>query len=464
MMQAVHLDRWRRACAWPVLIGSALAAGCAGGAWLESPIEAELPIDPPKHGYPTALPSASMNAPAVNAPVTPAPQASPQPAYAESSAHPAQSQASQHQQPTQQPSPQQYANQQRLDRQQPLRPSLAVIPPQYVHSPPSTSPVPAPATNPSTASSQAPPSSAASFPQLDLSFLDTLASSPVTQPNASSSSNPTTTDVASHATSTKSTVQLASAESSESPTQRHERLEKSQAALIEALETEIRHRREASPSDDELPRLEQQLRLVYAAAGRLDDAVSVIDSLDPSQREAYKNLMFGLGVWLSPDEARRAPLRTAKVLHSLRDATSDLTASSKLELKNLTFCERVDQFGWYSEFPRKEFQPKQQVILYAEVENFAAEQKGPAGYETELQGAYVILDSSGQEIASRQLQLDKEVCRNHRRDYFLAYRIYLPDNIPPGRYRLELTVEDLKARGKYQGRKLGEGVIEFTIR
>jgi hypothetical protein len=104
------------------------------------------------------------------------------------------------------------------------------------------------------------------------------------------------------------------------------------------------------------------------------------------------------------------------------------------------------------------------VILYAEVENFTAEHKGGAGYETELQGSYVILDSSGQEVASRQLQLDKEVCRNHRRDYFLAYRIYMPEAISPGRYRLELTVEDLKARGKYQGRKLGEGVIEFAIR
>lgn len=234
--------------------------------------------------------------------------------------------------------------------------------------------------------------------------------------------------------------------------------------LIEALEAEIRERRgETSPSD-ELLRLEQQLRLVYLASGRIDDAVSEVQSLDAQQREAYKHLMFGLGVWLSPDEARRPPLRGAKVLQSLREATGELAAASKLELRNLVFCERVDHFGWYTEFPRKEFQPKQQVILYAEIENFTAEHKGPAGYETELQGSYEILDSSGQIIASRQLQLDKEVCRNYRRDYFLAYRVYMPDNIVPGRYRLELTVEDLKARGKYQGRKLGEAMIEFTIR
>ena len=67
-------------------------------------------------------------------------------------------------------------------------------------------------------------------------------------------------------------------------------------------------------------------------------------------------------------------------------------------------------------------------------------------------------------VAERQLPLDREVCRNYRRDYFLAYPIYMPDGIGPGRYRLELTIEDRKAEGKYQGRKLGEGLIEFAIR
>jgi hypothetical protein len=241
-------------------------------------------------------------------------------------------------------------------------------------------------------------------------------------------------------------------------------LDKARADFIVALENEIRRRREAASSDEELPRLEQQLRLAYVAAGRLDDAVAAIESLETAQSEAYKDLMFGLGVWLSPDEARRAPLRTAKVLHSLRDATGDLAPSSKLELRNLAFCERVEYFGWYTEFPRKEFLPKQEVILYVEVQNFAADHKGPAGYETELQGSYEIFDASGQIVASRKLPLDKEICRNYRRDYFLAYPIYMPDKIAPGHYRLELTIEDLKARGKYPGRKLGEGMIEFAIR
>jgi hypothetical protein len=102
--------------------------------------------------------------------------------------------------------------------------------------------------------------------------------------------------------------------------------------------------------------------------------------------------------------------------------------------------------------------------LYVEVDNFAAEKKGPQGYETELQGSYQIFDERGQIVAERQLPLDRETCRNFRRDYFLAYPIYMPEQIVPGRYRLELTIEDRKASSDYQGRKLGEGLIEFSIR
>ena len=72
------------------------------------------------------------------------------------------------------------------------------------------------------------------------------------------------------------------------------------------------------------------------------------------------------------------------------------------------------------------------------------------------------MTAGGNIVAERKLPLDREVCRNFRRDYFLAYPIYIPESIEPGRYRLELTIEDLKASGQYQGRKFGEGMIEFS--
>ena len=241
-------------------------------------------------------------------------------------------------------------------------------------------------------------------------------------------------------------------------------LAEQQAMLIASLEAEIRDRRAAKADQAEIARLELQLRLLYLLAERPDDAVAAIDALSAPERESCKHLLFGLAALMENEPASRAPHRNAKVLRALRDATNELAAGSRLDLRNMAFCEKVEYFGWYTEFPRYEFKPKQQVILYVEVENYAAEAKGPQAFETELQGSYQIFDASGQIIAERQLPLDREVCRNYRRDYFLAYRIYMPDNIPAGEYRLELTIEDLKARGQFQGRKLGQGTIDFSIR
>jgi hypothetical protein len=233
--------------------------------------------------------------------------------------------------------------------------------------------------------------------------------------------------------------------------------------LIASLQKEIRERTDRKEVEA-IPALQQKLRLLQLVADDADDAVDQIEQLPPAEREAFKQMMFALTTWLSPDDAKRASLRNAKILRALHEANNRLSAVSKLDLKNLMFCEKVESFGWYTEFPRAEFTPKQQVILYVEVQNFAAEEKSTNAFETELQGSYQIFDAGGSIVDERQLPLDREVCRNFRRDYFLAYRIYLPNELAAGRYRLELTVEDLKAKKDFKGRKQGEAMIEFAIK
>ncbi|QDU26934.1 hypothetical protein ETAA8_20180 [Anatilimnocola aggregata] len=232
---------------------------------------------------------------------------------------------------------------------------------------------------------------------------------------------------------------------------------------IAALEREIRQRTDRK-EEAELPALRQKLRLLQLIADRNDDAVDKVEQLPPAEREAFKQMMFALSTWLSPDDAKRPSSRNAKILRSLQEVNNSLSAASKLDLSNLMFCEKVESFGWYTEFSRAEFTPKQQVILYVEVQNFAAEEKSATSFETELQGSYQIYDAAGNLIDERQLPLDREICRNYRRDYFLAYRIYLPAELAAGKYRLELTIQDLKAKPDFKGRKQGEAMIEFAIK
>lgn len=246
------------------------------------------------------------------------------------------------------------------------------------------------------------------------------------------------------------------------PADPSDRLEWLQTRYVQALEQGARSAREGG-NKEEASRLDQQLRLAYLLANDMEEAARGVESLPEAEREAYKQLMFGLAQFFSKEDARRPAHRNARVAKALRDAIRELTPASRLELKNLTFCERVEQYGWFTEFRRAEFAPKQQVLLYVEVENATAEKKGQDNFETELAGSYQIFDDAGKLAHERTLPLDKETCRNYRRDYFLAYRIYLPDDIAPGHYRLELTIEDLKARRTDQ-RKLGTAMIEFRLR
>jgi hypothetical protein len=241
-----------------------------------------------------------------------------------------------------------------------------------------------------------------------------------------------------------------------------ERLEWLQTRHIAALEQAAKNAREDGDKE-EAARLDQQLRLAFLIADDIDEASRGVETLPEAEREAYKQFMFGLSQFLSEEDGRRAGHRNARVAKALRDAIRELTPASRLELKNLAFCERVEQFGWFTEFRRAEFAPKQQVILYVEVENASAEEKSKQSFETELAGSYQIFDEAGKLAHERTLPLDKETCRNYRRDYFLAYRVYLPEDIAPGHYRLELTIEDMKAK-RNGNRKLGEAMIEFRIR
>jgi hypothetical protein len=325
----------------------------------------------------------------------------------------------------------------------PTNPAATAIPPATATSspPPPVQPATTTATTPvSVPVSSVPVNSAAASP----------APAAVSPSPAASPENPaavaSTTDVT-------STSGAAEPETLEALCQKH----------IVALEREIRERTDRK-EEAELPALRQKLRLLQLISDRTDDAVDKIEQLPPAEREAFKQMMFALSTWLSPDDAKRTSSRNAKILRSLQEVNNQLSAVSKLDLKNLMFCEKVESFGWYTEFPRAEFTPKQQVILYVEVQNFAAEEKTASAFETELQGRYQIYDAAGNLVDERELPLDREICRNYRRDYFLAYRVYIPSDLSPGKYRLELTIEDLKAKQDFKGRKQGEAMIEFSIK
>jgi hypothetical protein len=220
-------------------------------------------------------------------------------------------------------------------------------------------------------------------------------------------------------------------------------------ASEEEYRTQAERRRERA-------RKEAYLRLLYLAAQRPADAARGVEEFSPAEQEFWKHQLHGLGVFLDDQGAPVADRRARLALRELQQGMHHLAAASGLDVRNLAFCPQVFSFGNYVEFTPAEFRPGQEVLLYAEIDNFSVEPQ-PNGYETELQGSYQIFDAGGRRVAEHTFAPEKEICRNRRRDYFIPFRMYLPKRIDPGPYTLQLTIEDLK------GRKFGQSSVRFAI-
>ena len=226
------------------------------------------------------------------------------------------------------------------------------------------------------------------------------------------------------------------------------------ADVIKAVELEAQRE---DLSVQEAADLETYRRLLYVIDNRRDAALTPIEQLDEEEQEYWRYQLHSLLVTMHDEGTPVVSQRAALALRNLKTAAYHLSELSALDVRNVAFCSRVDSFGKFLEFKRNEFHADQEVLLYVEVDNFTVEKLGDQ-YETELQGSYEIYDTTGSRVAVHDLPLDKQQCRNHRRDYFIAYRLYMPKRIEPGDYTLQLTVEDVK------GNKFGQASVDFRIK
>ncbi len=65
----------------------------------------------------------------------------------------------------------------------------------------------------------------------------------------------------------------------------------------------------------------------------------------------------------------------------LNEAASRLALLSPLTVRHIAFCTEVASYGVVTPFKETEFTPGEQVLLYAEVENFKSEET-PKGFRT----------------------------------------------------------------------------------
>ncbi len=200
-----------------------------------------------------------------------------------------------------------------------------------------------------------------------------------------------------------------------------------------------------------------RLRMLYMLAGQRDEAARPIQALPPAMQDFWSKQAFGMAALLDTKRTGDATSRAAETKLILDEALTRLAESAPLVVRNLAFCTAVQSYGRTSEFKKCEFTPGQEVLLYAEIENFTSEAT-PKGYHTSLRSSYQIFDSRAQRVADHDFTTTKEYCDNARRDFFICYQLSLPTRIYPGKHTLQLTVEDLK------GQKVGQTSVEFTVK
>lgn len=231
--------------------------------------------------------------------------------------------------------------------------------------------------------------------------------------------------------------------------------------------------RELATSAKDLPeadrvRLEIQSRILQLLLDRREGMLKEISGLPAEQRDYWKYQLRTISILLDERGTPSQSRRTALALREIQSASRKLASQSALDVHRLTFCSAVDGFGTLTEFSKAEFSPGQEVLLYLEVDHFISEPTSSSDsrsgtrnaerYETELRATYQLVDAYGRRVVETELPVDKQTCGSPRRDYFIAYHIYLPKTIEPGAYSLQLTMEDVK------GKKFGQGSIEFTIK
>lgn len=224
-------------------------------------------------------------------------------------------------------------------------------------------------------------------------------------------------------------------------------------ATINALEAEARQMPKTPAEVD----IQARLRLLYLLAERREDALKPIASAPTATQEFWSQELYGLATWMDSERTTDASRRAGEARLHLASALNRLGDLAPLMLRNLSFVYEISSFGDFKPFDRCEFTPGQEVGLYAEVENFKSEET-PKGYFTSLRGKYEVFDSRGESVHKQDLSTTEEHCRNPRRDFFLGYRLHLPKSLHPGRYRLQLTVEDVKKQ------QVAQSSIDFTIK
>ncbi len=213
---------------------------------------------------------------------------------------------------------------------------------------------------------------------------------------------------------------------------------------IAALEQEVATLKPSSTPEAQNDYLRKHvaLRQLYLLTDRQERALTAIPGIEPADQEFWQQVFWGMSNYMDVQHIPRSQDRASQTISQMSTAIRRLQEQADLQIRNVAFCRQIQYFGNYERFPRDEFRPGQEVLLYAEVENFKSEPTADGQYRTLLRSTIEILSPNGELRKQIDFAATEDLCRNYRRDYFHNYQFIIPERIPLGPHTLKLTVFD----------------------
>lgn len=177
---------------------------------------------------------------------------------------------------------------------------------------------------------------------------------------------------------------------------------------------------------------------------RSGDAVGQLSRYDKPTQDLLLCLLPALARLGEGGLDKATPEELAHLMAQLESALTTLRPRSALVIDKMCYCRDIDRYGVFEELPEQHpFGPGELVEVYVAVRNYSTVQHGDQ-FEIHLSSSLEIKDGD------KPAQPDKKpVVREHldrsrspRHDHFFSYRFYVPENLPPGRYALQLKIAD----------------------
>ena len=231
--------------------------------------------------------------------------------------------------------------------------------------------------------------------------------------------------------------------------------------LISAAESELAH---LGPGTTEAQRQlyiqkHIDLRMLYMLADQQQNALRPIPVLDAADQEFWQQMFWSMASYFDTEKMPDSTERATETIDQLRAAIQRLQEKAGLQLRNVSFCQKITSFGDYERFQRDTFSPGQPVLVYAEIVNFKSEPTASGKYRTLLKSSVEIYKAGPQgELVDREtFRPTEDLCQNYRSDYFHSYKFDIPQRLSLGPHVLKLTIEDLLSH------KVATYSLNFTV-